>query len=82
MEGALAEGTLPPNGLLGLVERIGIEGDDQEPLALELASFRDAIEGVAPPPVSGQDGLKALELSLKIEDQIKQHVADTRTTTA
>ena len=82
LEGALSEGALPPNGLLGLVERIVIQGDDQEPLAMELASFRDAIEGVAPPPVSGQDGLRALELSLQIEDQIKQHVADTRKTTA
>lgn len=82
LEGALADGALPPSGLLGLVERISIEGDDQEPLALELAAFRDAVEGVAPPPVSGQDGLRALELSLQIEDLIKQHVADTRKTTA
>ncbi|MGI9628511.1 MAG: Gfo/Idh/MocA family protein, partial [Longimicrobiales bacterium] len=78
LECALADGALPVGGLLGLVERIPIQGDGQEPLALELASFRDAITGVAPPPVTGEDGRRALELSLAIEDQINSHVAHTR----
>ena len=80
LDGVLAGGEVPAMGLMGLVERIEVRGDDQEPLALELAAFRDAMVGVAPPPVTGQDGLRALELSLLIEDQIKQHVAHTRST--
>jgi len=60
------------------VKRIQIVGDDSEPLAAELASFRDAVLGLAPPPVTGEDGRRALELSLAIERQIENHVAHTR----
>ncbi len=67
--------TLP--GLASIVDRIPILGDDSEPLAAELGSFRDAIEGLAPPPVTGDDGRRALELSLAIEQQIEEHVAHT-----
>ena len=65
-------------GLASIVERIQIVGDDSEPLAAELASFRDAVLGLAPPPVTGEDGRRALELSLAIEQQIEDHVAHTR----
>ena len=61
-----------------VVERIRIVGDDSEPLAAELASFRDAVLGLAPPPVTGEDGRRALELSLAIERRIENHVAHTR----
>ena len=53
-----------PAGLSALVERIPLQGDGREPLATQLAAFRDAILGVAPPPVSGEDGLRALRLHL------------------
>ena len=65
-------------GLASIVERIPVLGDGTEPLVAELASFRDAVVGLAPPPVTGEDGRRALELSLAIEQQIEDHVADTR----
>ncbi len=83
-DGATALGERPrmepagPEGLESVVERIPIRGNGTEPLAAELASFRDAVCGRAPPAVSGTDGRKALELSLAVEQQIKEHVAHTR----
>lgn len=75
--------SLPPgvpalDGLASIVERIPVLGDGTEPLVAELASFRDAVLGLAPPLVSGEDGRRALELSLAIEQQIEDHVAHTR----
>ena len=74
---------LPPGvpslaGLASIVERIPVLGDGTEPLVAELTSFRDAIMGLAPPPVTGEDGRRALELSLAIEQQIEDHVTHTR----
>ena len=77
----LPDGVPSLAGLAAIVERIPIVGDDSEPLAAELASFRDAILGLAPPPVTGEDGRRALELSLAIEEQIEDHVAHTRSAT-
>ncbi len=71
-----------PAGLSALVERIPLRGDGREPLATQLAAFRDAILGVAPPPVSGEDGLRALRLSLAIEERIRDHVAHTHSAPA
>lgn len=64
-------------GLASLVERIPLVGEDAEPLAKELENFRDAVQGVAPPAVSGRDGRSALAVSLAIEERIKAHVANT-----
>ena len=72
----------PPAGLASVVERLPIRGDRTEPLAAELAAFRDAIRGLAPPPVTGEDGRRALELALAIEQQIEDHVAYTRKASA
>ena len=72
---SLPEGVPALAGLASIVERIPIAGDGSEPLATELASFRDAVLGLAPPPVTGEDGRRALELSLAIEKQIEDHVA-------
>lgn len=69
-------------GLESVVERIPIRGNGVEPLVAELASFRDAVRGLAPPAVSGRDGRKALGLSLAVERQIKEHVAHTRSATS
>ncbi len=77
----LPDGVPSLAGLAAIVERIPIVGDDLEPLAAELASFRDAVLGLAPPPVTGEDGRRALELSLAIEEQIEDHVAYTRSAT-
>ncbi len=64
-------------GLASLVERIPLIGEDAEPLAKELENFRDAVQGIAPPAVSGPDGRSALAVSLAIEERIKAHVAHT-----
>lgn len=83
---ALGEG--PPRapsegaGLDSVVERIPVPGTGPEPLAAELASFRDAVLGLAPPAVTGEDGRRALALSLAIEQQIEEHVADTRSSSS
>lgn len=78
----LPEGVPSLAGLSAVVERISLRGDGVEPLAAELSSFRDAVLGLAPPPVTGQDGRRALELALAIEKQIEEHVADTRSPTS
>lgn len=75
---APAQGIAAPLGLSSIVERIPIVGDGTEPLVAELASFRDAVRGLAPPPVTGEDGRTALRLALAIEQQIEDHVANTR----
>ncbi len=64
-------------GLASLVERIPLVGEDAEPLAKELENFRDAVQGLTPPAVSGLDGRSALAVSLAIEERIKTHVANT-----
>lgn len=74
----LPDGVPSPTGLASIVERIPVPGDGMEPLVAELASFRDAVLGLAPPPVTGEDGRRALELSLAIEKQIEDHVTHTR----
>lgn len=66
-------------GLSSVVERIPVVGDGGEPLVAELSSFRDAVRGLAPPPVTGEDGRRALELALAIQQRIEDHVANTRT---
>ena len=66
------------DGLSSIVERIALRGAGPEPLAAELGSFRDAVAGLAPPPVTGEDGRRALHLALAIEKRIEDHVAHTR----
>jgi len=75
---SLPDGVQSLAALSSVVERIRIHGDRQEPLALEQASFRDAVAGLAPPPVTGEDGRRALQLALAIQQQIEDHVAHTR----
>jgi len=47
-----------------------IRGDGREPLALELEHFLDAVRTGAPPLVSGQEGVAALELADAIMAEI------------
>ncbi len=46
--------------------------DDVEPLRAELESFIDAVEGKAKPPVSGADGLAAVQLATRIVAAIQK----------
>ncbi|MCD6440848.1 MAG: Gfo/Idh/MocA family oxidoreductase [Candidatus Marinimicrobia bacterium] len=48
-----------------------VNTDKSNAMLEELRAFTHAIETGAPPPVSGEDGKKALEIALKIEQQIK-----------
>lgn len=75
---SLPDGIPALAGLASVVDRIPICGDRTEPLVAEQASFRDAIAGLAPPPVTGEDGRRALQLALAIEKQIEDHVSHTR----
>lgn len=79
LDGSSIPRRVPPlAGLSAVATRIPIRGDGAEPLVAEQRSFRDAIAGLAPPPVTGEDGRRALQLALAIEQQIEDHVAYTR----
>jgi len=64
--------------LTEIVERIPLVGDGAEPLRRELEDFRDAVLGVAPPTVTGEDGRAALAVALAIQERIESHVPDSR----
>lgn len=57
-------------GLKDAVDYAVLPLDQAEPLRLELESFVDAAGGSGPPVVSGDDGLRALEVALEILRQI------------
>lgn len=79
-----AEGPVevPEAGLAGLVERIELKGDGVEPLRAELENFRDAIRGSGVAAVSGVQGREALAVTLAIEEKIREHVTDPRSSTS
>jgi predicted dehydrogenase len=58
--------------LLGIsINRLQIE--DVEPLRAEISAFLDAIETDSPPPVTGEDGRRALALAVGVLDKIERH---------
>jgi predicted dehydrogenase len=65
----LAQGA---QALEGFVERIPLEAPDGEPLRLELQGFVDAVAGLAPVPVTGEDGREALAVALTIVREIER----------
>jgi predicted dehydrogenase len=73
MAGEDLEPAIPgPMDFTKFVERHVLTGDGVEPLRAELENFRDAVLGRGVPAVTGADGLSALELSLSIEEHIRQ----------
>jgi predicted dehydrogenase len=76
-ENAQASGELwsPLNTLRGVSEgpMTRFELQKQEPLKAELKAFLQAIENGTPVPVSGEDGLEALRLSLALVESGKTH---------
>jgi len=54
------------------VERIKLKAPEGEPLRLEHESFVAAITGAAPVVVSGEDGRDALDVALRIVDELKR----------
>ena len=58
--------------LLGIsINRLQVE--DVEPLRAEITSFLDAIENDTSPPVSGEDGRRALALAVGVLEKIEAH---------
>ena len=53
-----------------IVERIQIKGDDAEPLRLELEAFLGAVRGTGGDSVSAAEGRAALDIALRIENEI------------
>ena len=45
----------------------------EEPLKLELQAFTDPVRAGTPPPISGEDGLRALEIALLAEESGRTH---------
>ena len=50
-----------------------LEVSKEEPLKLEVESFLEAVRTREKPPVSGEEGLRALEIGLAILAKIKEH---------
>jgi len=48
-----------------------LKAEEGDALRLELTAFRDVVAGIIPPPVSGEEGLRALKLAEKITNLIK-----------
>jgi predicted dehydrogenase len=44
-----------------------------EPLKLELKAFINSLEKPTEPPISGEDGLKALEIAVECMEQLKDN---------
>lgn len=63
-------------GLDGIIERVPLRGDGEEPLRCELESFVAAVRGTAAVAVSGQEGREALAVALAIVERIDTHVTD------
>jgi len=61
-----------PVALEAFVERISLEGPDEQPLQLELRSFVDAVRGNRPVAVTGEDGREALAIALRIVTEIEK----------
>ena len=54
----------------GMIEKVEVNIEKDEPLKLELASFIECAKAGSVPEVSGQQGADALDLALEITNQI------------
>jgi predicted dehydrogenase len=59
---------------MGKVFERKLEPPNEEPLKLELHAFAECVRARGKPAVSGEDGLRALELALRINSAIAAHV--------
>ncbi|MEO8041780.1 MAG: Gfo/Idh/MocA family oxidoreductase [Acidobacteriota bacterium] len=63
--------------LLGItIDRLAI--NDVEPLRAEITAFLDSIENDVPPPVTGEDGRRALALAVGVLEKIDAHLVGVR----
>lgn len=60
-----------PASLSDVVDRIPLEGDGQEPLRLELEAFLEAVRGGPSRLVSGAEARDALDVALRITQEIE-----------
>ena len=69
--------SLDPNAahpLLGIdINRLDVE--DVEPLRAELAAFTASLKNDEAPPITAQDGRRALDLALQVLDKIETHTS-------
>jgi len=72
--------SLNPNAahpLLGIsIDRLEI--DDIEPLRAEIVAFLDSVERDVAPPITGEDGRKALALAVGVLEKIDAHLVGVR----
>jgi len=66
-------GTMVSLRVGGVIER-KLEPPHQEPLKVELAAFLECVRTRKPPAVSGEDGLRALELATRINSAIAERL--------
>jgi predicted dehydrogenase len=66
-------GTMVSLRMGSVIER-KLEPPNQEPLRIELAAFVDCVRTHRKPPVSGEDGLRALELATRINAAIAERL--------
>src|SRR5262252_1791417 len=59
---------------MGRVSEQKLEPPNEEPLKLELAAFLQCVQKRGKPAVSGEDGLRALELALRINSAIAERL--------
>src|SRR5215475_1719497 len=59
---------------MGAVKERKLEPPNEEPLKLELASFVDSVRTRGMPAVSGEEGLRALDLAMRINDAIAERL--------
>ena len=64
--------SVSPDNLIGF-QALAVE--KREPLAAQFEDFAAAVAGRRPPAVSGQDGLKAVEVALDVLARIEVHAA-------
>ena len=60
---AFVRGAQGAQAIESYVERVALDAPDGEPLRLELESFIQAVQGVAPVAVSGEAGREALAIA-------------------
>lgn len=69
------QGPLPQNGnLMDMIEITPISVSNEEPLRAEIKSFVNCVLNGTIPEVTGEDGLRALELCWKIMEQIRSQM--------
>ncbi len=68
----LEELTSAPLNMLQIVDHVSLTAPEGEPLRLEFESFVEALAGRAPVTVTGEDGRRALDIALRIVQEIER----------